>query len=88
MKWVIWIVGGLAILVLIVAIVGALIPKAHTASRTARIAMPPEALYALLSDVDRHPAWRTDVIFRSMARFVFGYHATMDGFLKNLQARQ
>jgi ribosome-associated toxin RatA of RatAB toxin-antitoxin module len=158
-----WIVAGLAILVLIVAIVGAILPKAHTASRTVRVAMPPEALYALLADVDRYQSWRPDVkslqrlpdrdgkpawiedvggmkiplhferlerpavlvsridganlpfggawtyqiapaqggsdltitengevsnvIFRFMSRFVFGHHATMDGFLKNLQAR-
>jgi polyketide cyclase/dehydrase/lipid transport protein len=164
MRWILWIVAGLAVLVLIVAIVGALLPKAHTASRTARIAMPPDALFALLSDVDRYQSWRTDVkslqrlpdrdgkpawtedvsgmkiplhfermerpsllvaridgsdlafggiwtyritpapggsdltitengevynvIFRFMARFVFGYTATMDGFIKNLQARK
>jgi uncharacterized protein YndB with AHSA1/START domain len=164
MRWILWIVAGLAVVVLIVAVVGALLPKAHTASRTARIAMPPDALFALLSDVDRYQAWRGDVkslqrlpdqdgqpawiedvggmkiplhfermerpsllvaridgkdlafggtwtyriapaaggsdltitedgevynvIFRFMARFVFGYHATMDGFVKNLQARK
>ena len=32
-----------------------MLPKAHTASRTARVALPPDALYALLSDVDRIP---------------------------------
>jgi Polyketide cyclase / dehydrase and lipid transport len=164
MRWILWIVAGLAVIALVVAMVGALIPKAHTASRTARIAQSPEALYAVLSDVDRFPSWRTDVksiqrlpdrdgkpawvedasgmriplhfermevpslliaridgsdlafggtwtyriaaapegseltitengevynvIFRFMARFVFGYHATMDAFLKNLQARK
>ena len=163
MRWILWIVAGLAILVLVVAIVGALLPKAHTASRTARIAQPPEALYAVLSDVDRYASWRKDVkslqrlpdrdgkpawiedvggmkiplhfermerpsllvaridgsdlafggtwtyqivpaaggsdltitengevynvIFRFMARFVFGYHATLDGFITHLQAR-
>ena len=162
MRWMIWIGAGLAVVVLILVVVGAMLPKAHTASRTARIAMPPDALYALLSDVDRYQTWRTDVkslqrlpdkdgkpawiedvggmkiplhfermerpallvsridgalafggswtyqiapasggsdltitengevynvIFRFMSRFVFGYHATMDAFLKHLQAR-
>ena len=163
MRWILWIVAGLAVLILIVAIVGAILPKAHVASRTARIAMPPEALHALLADVDRYQSWRPDVkslqrlpdrdgkpawiedvggmkiplhferlerpavlvsridganlpfggawtyqivpaqggsdltitengevsnvIFRFMSRFVFGHHATMDGFIKNLQAR-
>jgi ribosome-associated toxin RatA of RatAB toxin-antitoxin module len=163
MRWMLWIVAGLAVLVLIVAIVGAILPKAHVASRTARVAMPPEALYALLADVDRYQSWRPDVkslqrlpdregkpawiedvggmkipmhferlerpavivsridgaslpfggawtyqiapapggsdltitengevsnvIFRFMSRFVFGHHATMDGFIKHLQAK-
>lgn len=163
MRWILWIVAGLAVLILIVAIVGAILPKAHIASRTARIAMPPDVLYALLADVDRYQSWRPDVkslqrlpdrdgkpawiedvggmkiplhferlerpavlvsridganlpfggawtyqivpaqggsdltitengevsnvIFRFMSRFVFGHHATMDGFIKNLQAR-
>jgi hypothetical protein len=163
MRWIVYVVAGLALLVAIVAIVGALLPKAHSASRTARIALPPDALYTVLSDVSQYTAWRKDVkslerlpdrdgrpawvedvngmkipmyfermerpsllvgriadsslafggtwtyrivpapggsdltitedgevynvIFRFMARFVFGYHATMDNFLKNLQAR-
>jgi hypothetical protein len=162
MRWIIWIVAGIAVLAVVVAIVGALLPKAHSASRTARIPLPPDALYALLADVPQYPAWRTDVkalqrlpdrdgrpawvedvggmkiplhfermerpsllvarigpglafggtwtyrvapapggsdltitedgevynvIFRFMARFVFGYHATMDAFIKNLQAK-
>ncbi len=53
MRWILWVVAGIALLVLIVAIVGALLPKAHTAARTVRVAMPPEALYSLLSDVDK-----------------------------------
>ena len=28
-----------------------------------------------------------NVFFRFMSRFVFGHHATMDGFIKHLQAR-
>ena len=163
MRWILWIVAGLAVLVLIVAIVGAMLPKAHVASRTTRVAMPPETLYALLADVDRYQSWRPDVrslqrlpdrdgkpawtedvggmkiplhferlerpsvlvsridgaglafggtwtykiapapggsdltitengevynvIFRFMSRFVFGHHATMDGFIKHLQAK-
>lgn len=164
MRWIVYIFAALALIVAVVAIAGAMLPKAHAASRTVRVAMPPDALYALLSDVDRYTAWRKDVkaiqrlpdkdgrpawvedaggqkiplyfermerpsllvariadpslpfggtwtyriapaggggsdltitedgevynvIFRFMARFVFGHHATIDGFVKNLQAR-
>ena len=164
MRWIIWIGAALAVVVLIVVVVGAMLPKAHSAARTARIAMPPEALYTLLSDVDRYQSWRPDVkslqrlpdrdgkpawiedvggmkiplhfermerpsllvsridgadlpfggswtyeiapaaggsdltitengevsnvVFRFMSRFVFGHHATMDGFIKHVQARK
>lgn len=163
MRWFVYIVAGLALIVALVAIIGAMLPKGHTASRTARIALPPDALYAVLSDVGRYTAWRKDVkslerlperdgrpawvedvggmkipmyfermerpsllvariadprlpfggtwtyriapaagesdltitedgevynvFFRFMSRFVFGYHGTMDGFIKHLQAR-
>jgi hypothetical protein len=163
MRWVIYIVAGLALIVALVVIIGAMLPKGHTASRTARIALPPDALYAVLSDVGQYRAWRKDVkslerlpdrdgrpawvedvggmkipmyfermeqptllvariadpglpfggtwtyriapaaggsdltiteegevynvFFRFMSRFVFGYHATMDAFIKHLQAR-
>ena len=164
MRWILWIGAGLAVVVLIVVVVGAMLPKAHTASRTVRIASPPDALFALLSDVDRYQSWRPDVkslqrlpdrdgkpawiedaggmkiplhfermerpsllvsridgsdlpfggswtyqiapapggsdltitengevsnvVFRFMSRFIFGHHATMDGFIKHLQARK
>ena len=163
MRWIVLIVGGIVVVALIIAVIGALLPKAHTASREAQIALPPDALYSLLTDVGQYQSWRGDVkslqrlpdrdgktawiedvggmkipmhfermerpgllvtridgkdlafggswtyrispapggshltitedgevynvIFRFMARFVFGYHATMDGFLENLQAK-
>jgi hypothetical protein len=162
MRWLIWIVAGLALVAVIVVIVGALLPRAHTASRTVRLSLPPDALYTLLSDVPKYEAWRPDVkslqrlpdhdgkpawiedvggmkipmhfermerpsllvtridgdlpfggswtfriapapegsaltitedgevynvLFRFMSRFVFGYHATMDGYIRNVQAK-
>jgi hypothetical protein len=162
MRWSLWIVGGLVTMVAAVAAIGWRLPKAHSASRTARLPMSPDALYSLLSDVDRYPSWRAGLrrlqrlpdrnglpawveetsggkiplyfermerpsllvgriadpslpfggtwtyqiasapgggseltitedgeiynpIFRFMSRFVFGYSATLDGFLGSLQ---
>jgi hypothetical protein len=152
----------LAGVALIVVLVGAMLPRQHTASRTARVALPPAALYGLLSDVSQYQSWRAglqglqrlpdkhgmpawiedangmkipmrfermeppsllvaridstelafggtwtyriapadggsdltitedgevyNVVFRFMSRFVFGYHATMDAFIRGLQA--
>ena len=161
MRWILYVVAAVALLALIVAVVGAMLPRQHSASRTARIALPPEALYALLADVSGYPTWRAglkslerrpdkngmpawiedsngmkipmrfermeppsllvgridstelafggtwtfriapapggsdltitedgevyNVIFRFMSRFVFGYYATLDAYLRGLQ---
>jgi len=58
MRWFLYAGIAVAVIVAVVVIIGAMLPKAHTASRTARIALPPEALYALLADVSGYPAWR------------------------------
>jgi hypothetical protein len=163
MRWIAWIVAAIAIIGVVVVIVGYSLPKGHTATRTAKLPLPPDAVYALLSDVDRYPTWRPGVkslqrqpdregrpawieevsgmkiplyfertdrpsllvariadpslpfggtwtyriapagtgsevtitedgevynpFFRFMSRFVFGYYATLDEFVKNLEAR-
>ena len=61
MRWIIWIVAALAIAGTLVFVIGYSLPKAHSVSRTAGIAMPPDGLYALLADVDRYPSWRPGV---------------------------
>lgn len=163
MRWMLYVGLAVAGMATIVAVVGAMLPRRHTASRSARVAMAPAALYALLSDVSQYQSWRPglkslerlpdkngmpawiedssgmkipmrfermeapsllvgridstelafggtwtyriaeapggsdltitedgevyNVIFRFMSRFVFGYHATMDAFIRGLQAR-
>lgn len=163
MRWIIWIVAALAIAGALVVIIGYSLPKAHAATRAARVALPPDALYALLIDVDKYASWRPGVkaltrqpdrdgrpawteevggmkiplyfermerpsllvsriadpslpfggtwsyriapaaggsevtitedgevynpFFRFMSRFVFGHTATLDEFVKNLEAR-
>ena len=162
MRIVLWIVIALVLVVVLIAVIGSPLPKAHQASRSARFAVPPQTLYAVITDVDRFPEWRKDVkrierlpdrdgrpawiehgsngaiplrmeraeapslvvgrigeglafggtwtyrikpvpegseltitedgeiynpIFRFLARFVFGYEATMTSYLTALQAR-
>ncbi len=159
MKWVLWILGGLVVVVGLMAAIGAMLPVRHHASRKARYKAAPEALYAVLSgppewrsglkshgelppengrrrwweedshgdkitfeEVDARPAerlqvriadkglpfggtWTFDIapdgnggselriaedgevynaIFRFMARFLFGYHRSIETFLKDL----
>ena len=61
MRWFVWILSALALVIVMVALVGAMLPKKHVASRTVFIGLTPEALYAILADVDGYPAWRRDV---------------------------
>jgi ribosome-associated toxin RatA of RatAB toxin-antitoxin module len=164
MRWIMWIVAGIAIVGALVVIVGYSLPKGHSATATAHVALPPDAVYALLADVDTYPAWRPGVkaltrqadrdgkpawteevsgmkiplyfermerpvllvariadpslpfggtwtyrlapaaggtqvtitedgevsnpVFRFMSRFVFGQQATLNEFVKNLEARR
>jgi hypothetical protein len=56
MKWVLWIVGGLVLVVGLMAMAGAMLPLRHHASRKARYKAAPAALYGVLA---RPPDWRS-----------------------------
>lgn len=58
MKWMLIAVGSLALLVVVVAVVGALLPKAHRASRWVVLKKSPREVYAVISDSANAPAWR------------------------------
>ena len=58
MKWLILIVGGIVLLVGLVAAIGAMLPRAHHATRKARYRVAPDALFAVLMGP---PDWRTGV---------------------------
>lgn len=51
MRWIVYVLAALALVVLVVAAIGALLPKKHSASRTAVVALPPDALYRLLTEI-------------------------------------
>lgn len=59
-----WFLLALAVLVALVAIVivgGALLPKAHRASRRARLGQSPDVVWAAITDVSKFPEWRKTV---------------------------
>jgi hypothetical protein len=58
MKWVLYIAGGLVLLVGLMAAAGAMVPRDHHATRKARFRVAPDALYAVLMGP---PDWRTGV---------------------------
>ena len=61
MKWVYGVLGGLILLVLVIAIVGWLLPVKHEASRSAEFARTPNEVYALVSDYKNYAAWWPDI---------------------------
>ena len=56
--WVLWIGGGLVLLVGLAALAGALLPVRHHGTRKARYRVAPDALYAVVAGP---PDWRTGV---------------------------
>jgi hypothetical protein len=61
MKIALIVLGILAALALLVALVGWSLPVAHHASRRATYAAPPESVYAAITDVEAFPRWRSKV---------------------------
>lgn len=61
MKWTLIILGTIAALVAIIAIVGTLLPRDHIATLSARIAAPPVAVWNAITDAAKFPSWRADV---------------------------
>ena len=55
------VLGVLVAIVAIVTTIGYTLPQAHTASREAAFADPPDQIFAVLQDVERYPTWRSDV---------------------------
>jgi uncharacterized protein YndB with AHSA1/START domain len=61
MKWILLAVAALAALALIVVVTGLLLPRDHVAALSARIAAPPDSVWAALTDPAGFPSWRPDV---------------------------
>ena len=55
---VLYIVAGLVGLVVLMAAIGALLPRAHTAARTTTFAKPPADVWRALTNLDAQTAWR------------------------------
>jgi hypothetical protein len=55
MRWISYLVAAVVLIGVIATIVGAMLPQAHTVSRTARIGMPPGALHTLILEQVTEP---------------------------------
>ncbi len=61
MKWILVVLGILVAVLALVALVGALLPKEHVASRAARFRQPPESIWQAITDYEKFPSWRPGV---------------------------
>src|ERR1019366_5331479 len=61
MRWALWIIGGLAAIVALVAIIGAMLPKGHVATRSARFRESPDAVWRAIAGYENFPKWRPGV---------------------------
>jgi Polyketide cyclase / dehydrase and lipid transport len=61
MRYVLIIAGSLVGLVVLIAIIGALLPRDHVASMTATIPAPPEKVWDAVTNVDSFSSWRGDL---------------------------
>ena len=55
------ILGVLVALVLLLIAIGFALPIGHVATRETRLGAPPERVFSVLRDVEKFPAWRSDV---------------------------
>jgi hypothetical protein len=58
MKWLLWAIAVLVVIVGLAAAIGAMLPVKHRATRKARFRASPDALYAVIAGP---PEWRTGV---------------------------
>ena len=61
MKWAGIILGGLAAVVALMAAIGALLPKEHVATQSARFKSQPAVVWQAITDVTKFPQWRRDL---------------------------
>jgi hypothetical protein len=58
LRWALWIVGGAISIVAIIAIIGAMLPKGHVATRAAKFRETPDQIWSVLTDFQDYPKWR------------------------------
>lgn len=56
-----YVVGGLVLLVGVVALAGLMLPQNHSASSSVTLDATPEEVFAILTDFQAYPDWRSDV---------------------------
>lgn len=61
MKWILIILGVVVVLVLLVALIGAMLPQSHVAVRSVHLHRPPTDVWKTVTDVASAGKWRRDI---------------------------
>jgi hypothetical protein len=58
LRWALLIVGGAIAIVAVIAMIGAMLPKGHVATRAAKFRESPDAVWSAITTVQDYPKWR------------------------------
>jgi hypothetical protein len=61
MRWALWIIGGLVAMVALVALIGAMLPKGHVATRSTKFRETPDAVWQAITGYEYFTKWRPGV---------------------------
>jgi uncharacterized protein YndB with AHSA1/START domain len=61
MRWLAFLGLAVVAVTLLVIAIGLMLPRDHTATRTADVSVPPDQVWAVITDVASYPKWRPDV---------------------------
>jgi uncharacterized protein YndB with AHSA1/START domain len=61
LRWILVILGVLILILVAIALAGAMLPQEHTVTRSIVVKQPPEAVWAAVTDHANEPKWRSDV---------------------------
>ena len=62
MRWIMFVIGGVVLLLVVIAAVGATLPREHRASRTLRLGRPPGDVWPVLTHVAAGSSLPVDVL--------------------------
>ena len=61
MRWIVVILAFLVLVLVTLAIAGAMLPREHTVTRSIFLKQSAESIWAAVTDYENEPKWRTDV---------------------------
>ncbi len=80
MKWVMFALGGIVVLIALAAVIGMTLPKGHVAQHEVRLAQPPDSVWAVITDFAKQPEWSALVESSEKIADINGHPAWRENF--------